>query len=151
MEINYFEDFVKLLNEKKVKYCIIGGFAVAHHGWPRDTTDIDFFIEPTPSNGKKILEVLVDFSDMDYGLKADNFCEEDIIFRLGKEPNKIELFTSIPGVDFATVWKNKEVGIFRSQKAYYIGLDEFIKNKESAGRHIDKADLEFLREVEKQK
>lgn len=158
-DIKDFEDFIECLNKNAVKYCIVGAFAVAYHAQPRDTKDIDFLVENTRDNAKKILNALRDFG---FGEVADQLSLEDIIkknsiIQLGYEPNRIDIISSIANVEFAEVWKKKVEGKLGNIKAYFIGINELIKNKESAqdmrstklAKLKDLRDLEILKSVTK--
>ena len=146
-----YEELLKLFNKHKVKYCIIGAFAVAFYAKPRYTKDLDIFIEPSSENAEKIRKTLVDFGFKDLNLSADDFCNEGNIIQLGYEPLRIDIMTSLPGCSFNQVWKNKATATYGSENVNFIGLDELIQTKKFSGRPQDKVDLDLLIKVREKK
>lgn len=139
-----FEEFLRLLNKHKVKYCIVGAYAFGLYAEPRYTKDLDILIEPTLENGKKVVTVLKDFGFDSLGLTAKDFTIEKEIVQLGYEPVRIDLITSIEGCSFEEVWQNKKQEQYGNEKVFVIGLDELIKNKKASNRPQDKVDLKKL-------
>jgi hypothetical protein len=146
-----YEDLLRLFNKHKVKYCIVGAFAVAFHGRPRYTKDIDILVEPTTENGKKIIEAINEFGFGSLKLTQDDFVKPGQIIQLGFEPVRIDIVTSISGCPFEKVWKNKRMGTYGKERVFFLGLDELITNKKKAGREIDAVDLQILRDVKRKK
>jgi hypothetical protein len=97
-------EFIGLLNSHKVEYVIVGGHAVAFHGHPRFTGDIDFFIRPTAENAERLLRVLDDFGFGSLGITAADLTEPGKVVQLGRPPNRVDILTSISGVDFESAW-----------------------------------------------
>lgn len=145
-----FEELLKLFNKYKVRYCVIGAFALAFHAQPRYTKDLDILIDPTTKNGTKILKALHAFGFKSLNLSEDDFSQKDRFIQLGYEPLRVDLITSIQGLPFQQVWKNKSKGVYGKQKIYFIGLGDFITSKENANRKQDLADLDILKKVKKQ-
>lgn len=139
-----YEDLLRFLNKNKVKYCIVGAYAVAFYSRPRYTKDIDILIEPSPDNAHKIIKSLDDFGFKKSGLKESDLTTKGTIIQLGYEPVRIDIITSIEGCTFKEIWNNKTVGTYGKQKVYFIGRKELIKNKKALARKQDKADLEIL-------
>lgn len=144
-----YEDLLKLLNKHKVKYCIIGAYALAFHAKPRYTKDIDILIEPGLENGNRIVKALNDFGFKSLKLLSEDFSKPGKIIQLGYEPLRVDILTSIPGVSFDRVWENKVVGSYGAVKAYFVGIDELIKTKRLSSRPQDKIDLELLLKAKK--
>jgi hypothetical protein len=140
-----FSDFVGALNGNNVEYVIVGSFALAFHGSPRATGDIDFWIRPTNSNAKALIKALGDF-----GFGGLDITEEDIlsgkIIQLGVPPVRIDIITIIDGLVTEEIWQTKEKGKLGSHDVFYLGREAFIKNKRTMSRHKDLADLELLGE-----
>lgn len=105
---NDFKEFLKLLNQKKVNYLLVGGYAVILHGYPRYTGDIDFWIEPTHSNAQKVIDVLIQFGFGSLNLTTDDFTKPDQIIQLGNEPFRIVLITSGDEVNFRDCYSQKK-------------------------------------------
>ncbi len=139
-----YQEFLKLLNKHRVKYCIIGAYAVAFYAKPRYTKDLDIFVEPSVDNAKKILKVLKEFGFGELPITLDDLTKEGNIFQLGYEPIRIDLLTKIEGLQFQEVWKNRVTGDYGTEKVSFIGLDDLIRNKKIAGRPLDKIDIELL-------
>ena len=146
-----YEDLLRLFNKHKVKYCIVGAFAVAFHAKPRYTKDIDIFVSAMIENGQKIVEALEDFGFERVGLKGEDFSKPGQIIQLGYEPVRIDIVTSIDGCTFEEVWKKREQGIYGKEKVSFIGLNELIKNKKAAKRKQDEIDLDILLKAKKRK
>ncbi|HNW59362.1 MAG TPA: nucleotidyltransferase [bacterium] len=139
-----FKEFLQLLNENKVQYLVIGGYAVAFHGHPRYTKDIDIWLLPETKNIKNLLQALEDFGFASLELKIDDFLDPDQIIQLGYPPNRIDLLTDLQGVNFKTCYDNKIEVEIEDTKINFIDLENLKKNKKATGRHQDLADLEKL-------
>ena len=139
-----FKEFVELLNSAGVEYLIVGGYALAAHGHPRYTGDLDVWIGSSPPNVEKLLEVLARFGFGGLGLKTDDFVKPESIVQLGYPPFRIDLLTSIDGVDFETGYAHRTVMKVAGVDLPIIGIAEFRANKRATGRAKDLADLESL-------
>lgn len=146
-----FEDLLRLFNKHRVRYCIIGAFAVAYYAKPRYTKDLDILIDTDSDNAKRIVNALNEFSFRSLGLKPDDFSKSGKIIQLGYEPVRIDILTSISGCKFHEVWKNKEIGRYGTQRVNFIGLNELIKNKKASRRKQDKVDLDLLMKAKARK
>ena len=140
-----FEEFIRLLNYHKVKYLIVGAYAVIFHSLPRNTGDIDFFIEASEENSDRILRVLKDFGFGELDFKKEDFLNPDIVIQLGYSPNRIDIITGISGITFSEAYQNKVKSKLGSEEVYFISGPDLLKNKDSAGRAKDLADAELLR------
>lgn len=143
-----FKEFAGLLNSIGVEYLVVGGYALAAHGHPRYTGDIDLWIRPAPGNVGKLLETLKRFGFGELGLKADDFLKPGTIVQLGYPPSRIDLLTSIDGVEFDACYPSRLVMNIAGVDLPIIGLKEFRANKRAAGRAKDLADLEALGDPE---
>lgn len=139
-----FRELLRLFNKHKVRYCIIGAFAVAFYARPRYTKDIDILVEPDVENGERIVSALNEFGFKSLGLSAKDFSEKGKTIQLGYEPVRADIITSIEGCDFKKAWKNRKIGHYGDTKVSFIGLEELIKNKKIAKRKQDLADLDLL-------
>lgn len=142
-----YEDILRLFNKFRVKYCIVGAFAVAFYALPRYTKDMDILIEPSKSNSKRVIKALIEFGFKGLGLKDEYFTQPNQIIQLGYEPVRIDIITSISGCEFNEVWKNRKKGKYGNVLVNFIGLNELIKNKEASSRKQDEIDLEILKKV----
>ena len=141
-------EFVELLNAHGVKYVIVGGYAVAFHGRPRFTGDIDVFVEASDENGRKLESVLREFGFADINVAAADFNRPDTIVQLGVPPNRIDIVTSIDAVDFAEAWASKVQAKLDDIPVNFISKALLVRNKKAVGRSQDAADIEYLDEPE---
>ncbi|MDP8215275.1 MAG: hypothetical protein RAO92_06835 [Candidatus Euphemobacter frigidus] len=139
-----YEEFLRLLNKNKIKYCIVGAYAVGFYARPRYTKDIDILIEVSKANARKIIQALDEFGFGRLELSEEDFLKEGLIIQLGYEPVRIDLLTSIPGCSFKEIWDHKKLGDYGDEKVIFIGKVELIKSKQASGRKQDEADLELL-------
>lgn len=148
---NDYKEFLKLLSCHEVKYVIVGAHAVVAYSRPRATGDLDVLIETSKENAGKIAAVLKEFGFGALDMEIDDFCKPGFVIQLGYEPNRIDILTSITGVEWAEIWKNKTRGIFGSSNipVYFIGEKQLIKNKIATGRDQDLIDVKRLRGVKK--
>lgn len=138
-----FKEFVELLHAHGVEYLLVGGYALAAHGHPRYTGDIDFWVSPAPGNIARLLSALAGFGFGSLGLKAEDFGGDSVV-QLGQAPNRIDLLTQIDGVAFADCWPRRMEVSLGDISICLIGLDDFKANKRASGRLKDLADLETL-------
>ena len=137
-------EFVALLNAARVKYVIVGGYAVAFHGRPRFTGDIDLFIESSVDNGEKTIGALIAFGFAELEITPEDLCRNDLILQLGFPPNRIDLMTSIDGVTFDQAWASRTQAILDDLPVNFISRQLLIQNKLAAGRPKDMADAQEL-------
>lgn len=145
MELNQdFKEFIELLNKHNVKYLVVGGYAVGFHGYPRFTGDIDFWIAISNENASKITMVLKEFGFGALGFKVEDFLESNNVIQLGYEPNRIDILTSLSGVQFDECYQQAIVANFEGLEIKFIDLRNLRINKASSGRAKDLGDLENL-------
>jgi predicted nucleotidyltransferase len=139
-----FKEFLKQLNEKKIKYLLIGGYAVGFHGYPRATNDLDIFISRDIETANLMVSALKDFGFDTPQLNEDLFLKEKNIVRMGIAPMRIEILNTISGVTFEDCYREKIIEEIDGIKVCIINL-EFLKiNKKASGRHKDLDDIENL-------
>ncbi|MBW1705497.1 MAG: nucleotidyltransferase [Deltaproteobacteria bacterium] len=143
-----YEEFLGLLNKHDVKYCIVGAFALAFYAEPRYTKDIDIWIQASTENAAKLLLALNEFGFGSLNLNAEDFSHEGNIIQLGYEPVRIDIITSIKGLDFSDIWKNRVQGSYGRQTVNFIDRENLIKSKKISNRPQDKADLARLTEYD---
>ncbi|MEJ5376284.1 MAG: hypothetical protein WHX93_06875 [bacterium] len=141
-----FRDLLALLNAHNVEYMIIGAYALAYHGAPRYTGDLDLFVRPDLDNAQRILKALQQFGFASVGLKVQDFTEADRIVQLGVPPVRVDILTSITGVAWEEAASGWVEGMFGDVPVHYIGRKELIRNKRAIGRKKDLADLEAIGE-----
>jgi predicted nucleotidyltransferase len=139
-----FREFLKLLNDAKVEYLLIGGYAVGYYGYPRTTADIDFWVAMSSENAARLVGVFHQFGMQNANLTADLFLQRGKIIRMGIPPMRIEVLTEIDGVSFAECYAAREVATLDGQRVDLISLGHLRSNKQASGRHKDLDDLEHL-------
>ena len=139
-----FREFIESLNRHNVRYLLIGGYAVALHGHPRYTKDLDIWISMDNTNAANLLKALKDFGFSSLSLSVEDFLKPDQIVQLGFPPNRIDLMTSPKGIDFDTCYASREEIEIEGLKVKLIDLNNLKKNKKATGRYQDLADLENL-------
>ncbi len=141
-----FKELLELFNEHNVQYMIVGGYALAFHGAPRYTGDIDLFVKPDSENAQQILIALNKFGFGSAGIKQEDLETPDRVIQLGHPPVRIDIITSISGLSWDEACRKRISGEFGDISVYYIGKEHFILNKRASGRRRDLADLEALGE-----
>lgn len=141
-----FSELLEWFNAHGVEYVVVGGYALAFHGAPRFTGDLDLFVNPTAENARRILEALAEFGFAGLELTTEDFLRPDHVVQLGVPPVRVDLVTSIDGVEWSAAWDGKQAGHYGNMTTHYLGRREFIANKRATGRRKDLADLEALGE-----
>jgi len=141
-----FKELLELFNAHKVEYLVVGGYALAFHGAPRFTGDIDLLVRPVAENARRVLASLCDFGFGSLNLSESDFTRIENIIQLGVSPVRIDILTSLTGVDWEKSQANKVAGDYGGTPVYFLGKKEFILNKKSLGRKKDLADIEAIGE-----
>ena len=139
-----FKEFLQLLNEHQVEYLLIGGYAVGYHGYPRATVDMDIWVAMHPENANKLIAVLKEFGFDVPELSEALFLTPDQIVRMGVPPVRLEITTTISGVEFAECFKERIVDKLDGIDVNLIDLRHLKINKKASGRHKDLNDLDNL-------
>jgi len=137
--------FIESLNSAGVEYLVAGAFVGAWHGFTRNTTDIDILVRPEVGYADAVLSALHAFGFGSLDITRDDLCQPGMVVQLGVQPNRIDLITSIDGVDFADAWASRVSGTIDGIRVEFIGRDALIRNKESTGRPKDLGDAHELR------
>lgn len=140
-----FVAFIKCLTDRKVEYLLVGGHALAFHGWPRFTKDIDFWIRADDENAGRIFLALDDFGFSEIGLTKSDFTSPHKVIQLGLPPNRIDLLTSIDGVEFDGAYARRIESSYAGVPLLVIHIDDLIANKRASGRAQDMVDLGKLK------
>jgi predicted nucleotidyltransferase len=141
---NDFREFLKLCNQKRLKYVLIGGYAVGHYGYPRATADMDIWIEQSPENAAKMVAVLIAFGFDVPELSVELFLEKGKIIRMGVPPMRLKILTDISGVTFAECYPLRGKAKMDGIRVDVISREDLKINKAAAGRLKDLDDLEHL-------
>lgn len=138
------KEFLELLNSHGVEYVIVGAHALALHGLPRYTRDIDVFVRVEESNARRIAQVLREFGFASLNLTAADFLQQGTIVQLGVEPYRIDVLTALTGLEFDEAWAGRKAGMLDGVKVWFLDAASFRKNKLATGRTKDLADVEAL-------
>lgn len=141
-----FKELLELFNRHKVEYIIVGAYALAFHGCPRYTGDLDLLVKPDQDNAKKIIEAIKEFGFETLNLTIADFSAPEKVIQLGVPPIRIDLLTSLTALTWEQVESHKVKGEYGNISTYFIGKNELIINKRSIGRHKDLADIESITE-----
>lgn len=139
-----FKEFAGLLNSNKVEYLVVGGYALAAYGHPRYTGDLDFWVGTGSNNADRVLTALAQFGFGAIGISKQDLVTPNQVIQMGYPPGRIDLLTSIDGVDFAESFKRRMTIALDGVDLHFISLEDFKVNKKAVGRHKDLADLELL-------
>ena len=142
-----FVDVVASLNAARARFLVVGAYAMAAHGVPRATGDLDVWVEPTEENGPRVFEALARFGAplQALGITLRDLLAPGVVCQIGLPPRRIDITTVIDGVEFTEAWEERLEGSLGPVRLSYIGREALIRNKEAAGRAKDLADLELLR------
>ena len=138
-------EFLELLNSNEVEYLVVGAFAVAFHGFPRYTADLDLLVRPTEENVNRVLLALSEFGFGKMGIQAADLRSPGMVVQLGVKPNRIDLLTAISGVSFEEAWAERSDAEWEGIATHFIGRAALLRNKEQTGRAKDLGDAEELR------
>jgi hypothetical protein len=139
-----FRDLLAEFNAHGVEYLIVGAHALAAHGLVRATKDLDIWVRPDSSNAPRVLNALRAFGAPLHDLAAGDFIQAGLVFQIGVAPVRVDVVTSITGVEFAEAWASRFQTRFAGQPAAVLSRDCLIRNKRASGRKQDLADLEWL-------
>jgi predicted nucleotidyltransferase len=141
-----FKEFAELLNSNGVEYLVVGGYALAAHGRPRYTGDLDFWVGTSTENAVRLLRALAQFGFGSLDISLADLTTPENVIQLGFPPRRIDLLTSIDGVEFAASFQKKMDVVIDGLTLHFISLEDFKANKRASGRLQDRADLESLGE-----
>lgn|SRR5690348_17443923 len=136
--------FIECLECNKVEYLVVGAIALAHHGLPRYTGDLDIWVRNSPTNAQRVVDALRTFGFGSLELKAEDFTGAYQVVQLGRAPRRIDLLTTISGVTFEEAWEERATGKVEGVTAPFIGVKALLRNKQASGRTQDRADAAAL-------
>lgn len=141
-----YRDMLSAFANAEVEYLIIGAYAMAAHGHPRATGDIDLWVQSSPTNAERVMEALSEFGAPLTEVDRDDFQTPDTVFQIGVSPRRIDILTTIEGVNFKEAWPARMDIEIEGLTVPVIGQKHLIKNKRALGRSQDLADIEHLLE-----
>lgn len=141
-----FRDMLSAFTEEDVEFLVVGAYALAAHGVPRATGDLDLWIRRTPENADRVFRALEAFGAPTTDLTREDLVSRDVVFQIGVEPRRIDILTSIDQVDFDAAWTHRETVEIGDLSLPVLGRDDLIANKQALGRPQDLADVARLEE-----
>jgi hypothetical protein len=144
-----FRDVLVLLADGGVEFVIVGAYALAFHGAPRASGDIDLFVRPSPANAQRVFDALVRFGAplVSAGVAAADFAQPGAVYQIGLPPRRIDLLTEISGLTFDEAWASRITAEVEGRTVSFIGRDALVRNKQASGRLKDIADVARLRKT----
>lgn len=139
-----FRDLFAAFAARDVRFVIVGGYAVAFHGHPRFTKDLDVLVEPTRENAERVFAALAEYGAPMDELRAEDFTDPESVFQIGVAPNRIDVLTALAGIDFDSAWRSRVTSTYGDVPVAYIGLVELVRAKRAAGRPQDLLDATEL-------
>jgi hypothetical protein len=137
-------ELLESFRSNEVEFLVVGGYAVAFHGYPRYTDDLDLFVRPDAANGERILRALEQFGFGSLDVQASDFTADDRVIQLGRAPNRVDLLTRLYGLEFDEAWRTRQAGELDGIPVWIISSEALIRNKRATGRTRDLADAEML-------
>ena len=140
----HFSELLKAFNAHGVKYLVVGGYAVMLYSEPRFTKDLDLWVGDNADNATRVFRALAEFGAPLSGVEPADFAKPDLIYQLGMPPARIDVLTSITGVDFEAAWSRRSEAAYGDVTVPFIGLEDLLHNKRTTARASDLADCERL-------
>lgn len=141
-------ELLALFRSKGVEFLVVGGHAVAFHGYPRLTEDLDLFVRSDAENGARIVDALIEFGFGSLDLQPGDFEAEDRVIQLGRRPNRVDLLTKLYGVSFGDAWSRRVAASLDGAPVWMISREDLIRNKRATGRPRDAIDADTLEDLE---
>ena len=138
------KEFIESLNSKKAEYLVVGAHALAYHGHPRYTGDLDIAVRISSSNAKRVFEAVTAFGFGDVGLTEQDFLSSHQVVQLGVPPNRIDIIMSLDGLSFGEAWSARIETTIDGIPVHMMSREHLIRNKKATGRPQDLADIEAL-------
>lgn len=140
-----FRDLLRALSDARARFLVVGAYAVSYHSEPRATGDLDIWIDPVPDNAARVYGALASFGAPLSELSESDLCAPDLVFQIGVAPRRIDLMTSITGVEFEDAWPARTEASYAGVRFPIIGIEALMKNKQALARPKDLVDLDLLR------
>ncbi len=143
-----FRDLLRVFNEEKVRYLIVGGYALIKHSEPRYTKDLDLWVSPEEENAQRVFQALTKYGAPVSSMSATDFMREGYFFTMGLAPNRIDILFDLKGLTFDAAWRRRVCDLVGDIEICFLSRVDLIINKEAVGRKQDLADVEKLRIAE---
>ena len=139
-----FAEMLSALSEAGAEFLVVGAHALAAHGVPRATGDLDIWVKPSPTNARRVMQALASFGAPLHDLTLDDLTKSDTVFQIGVPPSRVDILTGVTGVQFDDAWPRRVALDLEGAAVSVIGRADFIKNKRATGRPKDLADIDGL-------
>lgn len=143
-----YSDMLSAFNDEQVEYLLVGAYALAAHGLPRATGDIDLWVRATETNAQRVMRALVSFGAPLSEVSTQDFVTPETVFQIGVVPRRIDILTSISGVEFERAWSDREELVIEGIRIPVISREHLLQNKKATGRPKDDADAIWLEQSE---
>lgn len=140
-----FKDILSCLKNESVEYLIVGAYALAGYGYPRATGDIDIWVKNDTENARRVLKALSAFGAPVAELTVDDFTTPDLVFQIGVEPNRVDILTSVDGLEFSEAWENRVYLVVDGIDIVQLSKADLLKNKQATDRDKDQGDIAWLK------
>jgi hypothetical protein len=141
-----YKDMLQVLLDHEVKFLLVGAYAMAAHGYPRATGDIDIWVEPSPDNSQRVYQALAAFGAPLRELDETTFVKLGIVFQIGVSPRRIDIMSAVSGVGFEEAYQHRQMVEIEGLSVPILSYDDLIKNKRATGRDKDRLDAKRLEE-----
>ncbi len=141
------KELLKCFEKYKVRYLVVGGYAVMKYSEPRFTKDLDLFISTEKDNADRVYSALKEFGAPLENLTVKDFSQKGYFYQMGRPPLRVDIMMSIPGVEFDEAWKNRTLVRLDDLSIFFISRKDLIRSKEASGRPRDKIDIETLKQA----
>jgi hypothetical protein len=141
-----YRDFLTALVAQNARFLIVGAHALAAHGYPRATVDIDIWIDATSQNARRVWQALAEFGAPldDLSIREEDLTRTDVVAQFGLPPNRIDILTGLSGLTFEGAWPNRVEDVLEGVRVPVLGLADLLENKRAVGREKDRADVKGL-------
>jgi hypothetical protein len=144
-----YRDLFRIFNEHRVRYLIVGAYAVIYYAEPRYTKDLDLWVEPVKQNAERVWKALVAFGAPLEGVSIEDLSNPEVIYQVGVEPNRIDIMMAVPGIEFEAAWNRRVTSSYGGETICILELNDLIQAKKTTNRESDKLDLRLLEQVKK--
>ena len=139
-----FLDLLRAFIAADVRFLVVGAYALAHHGRPRATGDLDVWVDATPANAPRVMRALAAFGAPTSDITERDFAVPGVVFQMGVPPGRIDVVTELTGLSFDEAWPDRDAGMFGDVGVDFLGRDAFVRNKRATGRAKDLGDIDGL-------
>ena len=144
-----YADLFRIFSVHRVRYLLVGAYAVIFYAEPRYTKDLDLWVEPTRENAERVWKALAEFGAPLEGVTLEDFSNPELIYQIGVEPNRIDIMMAVPGLDFEGAWKRRVTSSYGGEEIFVLDLEDLIQAKKTTNRESDRLDLKLLEQAKK--